>query len=338
MARAERGVPPRAGEQGDEGDATVPAPPPAPPAAAPRPAPRSALRAPHSPGRHDPRNRLNDLTGREWLYFLSSVLTTAYPVSGPESCGHNLRRVHPSPKPPQLMATLIDFFTRRGGRVLDPFAGVGGTLLGCALTGRQGVGIDLSANYREVYQAVCAQEGLAAQPFIVGDARVLLADGGGDSALAGPFDLVLADPPYGEMLSRPQSGEKRKRTGEATPTPFTDDPADLGNLPREAFLGALAAIVGLAVARLRPGGHLVLFAKDLQPTVEHHNLLHADIVARLGAALPDLRFRGYKLWVDRTINLYPFGYPFGFVANQVHQFILIFKYEGAAVFRARGQR
>lgn len=286
----------------------------------------SALRPLPSVGRLDPRNTLNDLTGREWLYFLSSVLTTAYPVSGPESYGHNLRRAHPSPKPPQLMAALIAFFTRRGGRVLDPFAGVGGTLLGCALTGRVGVGLDLAANFRDIYQAVCVQEGLAAQPFLVGDARALLGrEGAGDAALAGPFDLVLTDPPYGEMLSRPQEGEKRKRTGRSDPTPFTDDPADLGNLGREEFLAALAASIELAVARLRPGGHLVLFAKDLQPTPEHHNLLHADIVARFAAALPDLRFRGYKLWVDQTINLYPFGYPYGFVANQVHQYILIWQ-------------
>ncbi len=306
----------------------------APPASRPRPAPAPRLRStpppspprpPPTPGRHDPRNRLNDLTGKEWLYFLSSVLTTAYPVKGPESYGHNLRRAHPSPKPPQLMAALIAFFTRAGGRVLDPFAGVGGTLLGCALTGRAGVGLDLATDYRDIYRAVCAQEGLDAQPFLLGDARVLLAGAASDGPLAAPFDLVLTDPPYGEMLSRPQDGEKRKRTGRSDPTPFTDDPADLGNLPRADFLVALAAIVGLAVARLRPGGHLVLFAKDLQPTPEHHNLLHADIVARFAAELPGLRFRGYKLWVDQTINLYPFGYPYGFVANQVHQYILIWQ-------------
>lgn len=288
--------------------------------------PASEAELPPVHGRHDPRNRLNNLTGREWLYFLSSVLTTAYPVNGPESYGHKLRRAHPSPKPPQLMATLINFFTQQGGRVLDPFAGVGGTLLGCALTGRTGVGIDLAAGYREIYDAVCAQEHLAPQPFLLGDARVILATALADeAALAEPFDLVLTDPPYGEMLSRPQEGEKRKRTGRADPTPFTDDPNDLGNLTRTEFLAALVEIVGLATARLRPGGHLVLFAKDLQPTAEHHNLLHADIVARFATDLPTLRFRGYKLWVDQTINLYPFGYPYGFVANQVHQYILIWQ-------------
>jgi hypothetical protein len=286
-------------------------------------------------GRHDPRNRLNDLTGREWLYFLSSVLTTAYPVNGPESYGHKLRRVHPSPKPPQLMATLINFFTQQGSRVLDPFAGVGGTLLGCALTRRTGVGIDLASEYRDIYTAVCAQEHLAPQTFLLGDARTVLADTTADTAaLAAPFDLVLTDPPYGEMLSRPQEGEKRKRTGKADPTPFTTDPHDLGNLTRAEFLAALVEIIGLAAAKLRPGGHLILFAKDLQPTAEHHNLLHADIVARFAADLPVLRFRGYKLWVDQTINLYPFGYPYGFVANQVHQYILIWQVPAAVRMRA----
>src|SRR6476469_10688846 len=81
----------------------------------------------------DPRNRLNDLTGREWVHFLSSVEATAYPTSGPQSYGHKLRRAHPSPKPPQLMRRIIEFFTRRDEWVLDPFMGVGGTLLGCAL-------------------------------------------------------------------------------------------------------------------------------------------------------------------------------------------------------------
>ncbi len=291
-------------------------------------APRSAFRAPRSDV-PDRRNRLNDLTGREWLYFQSSVMTTAYPVNGPGSYGHKLRRAHPSPKPPQLMASLIGFFTRRGARVLDPFAGVGGTLLGCALTERHGVGIDLAASYRDIYHAVCEQEKLAAQPFLTGDAHALLSAPDTPEELTGPFDLVLTDPPYGEMLSRPQSGEKRKRTGCDDPTPFTADPADLGNLPRAAFFDALAAIIGLATARLRPGGHLILFAKDLQPTPDHHNLLHADIVAHFATALPQLRFRGYKLWVDQTINLYPFGYPYSFVANQIHQYILIFRRETA---------
>src|SRR3954451_25118738 len=105
----------------------------------------------------DARNRLNDLTGREWVHFLSSVEATAYPTKGAQSYGHNLRRVHPSPKPPQLMRRLIEFFTKRDEWVLDPFMGVGGTLLGCSLAGRNGVGLELLPEYVETYYRVSAQ-------------------------------------------------------------------------------------------------------------------------------------------------------------------------------------
>src|SRR5689334_3897693 len=152
----------------------------------------------------DPRNKLNDLSGREWTYALRSVLATRYPTNGAEGYAHALRRAHPSPKPPQLMAELIRFFTKKGGRVLDPFAGVGGTLLACAMEGRHGVGIELSPEYAAIYQQVCAELDLAPQTVIIGDARapatyMALPDE--------PFDVILTDPPYAQMMAKPKTGE-----------------------------------------------------------------------------------------------------------------------------------
>jgi DNA modification methylase len=270
----------------------------------------------------DPRNQLNDLSGREWIYALRSVIATRYPTNGEAGYAHALRRAHPSPKPPQLMAELIRFFSKRGGRVLDPFAGVGGTLLACALEGRRGAGVELSPEYAEIYREVCVELELEAQALVVGDARrAETYDALGDEL----FDLILTDPPYAQMMARPKTGE-RKKQGRADATPFTVDPADLGNLDYRAFLPALREALALALARLKPRGYLVLFAKDIQPTREHHNMLHADIVAEL-LTLSNLTFRGYRIWHDMSQNLYPFGYPFAFVANQVHQFILIFRNE-----------
>ncbi len=276
-------------------------------------------------GGPDPRNQLNDLSGREWTYALRSVIATRYPTQGPDSYAHALRRAHPSPKPPQLMAELVRFFSKRGGRVLDPFAGVGGTLLACAEEGREAVGIELSQEYADIYAEVCAALGSAPQPLLVGDARRMAEYAEVRSA---PFDLVLTDPPYAAMLARPRTGERKKR-GQGAATPFTNDPADLGNLGYHAFLGELRAIMAAAATQLKPRGYLVLFTKDIQPTREHHNMLHADIVSEL-VTLPDLSFRGYRIWHDMSQNLYPFGYPFAFVSNQVHQFILVFRKEPAA--------
>ena len=35
----------------------------------------------------------------------------------------------------------------------------------------------------------------------------------------------------------------------------------------------------------------------------------------------------HKIWFDKTQTLYPLGYPYAFVANQFHQYILIFRKE-----------
>lgn len=269
----------------------------------------------------DPRNRLNDLTGSEWVHFLSSVEATAYPTTGPQSYGHNLRRVHPSPKPPQLMGRIVEFFTRQGEYVLDPFMGVGGTLLGCAMSGRNGVGVDLSASYIDTYKQVSAQEGLPLQTAIVADSRHLLNLPGVSGR---QFDMVLTDPPYGDMMRRPQSGEKKKKTGDASATPFTASVQDLGNLAYPAFLRELISILSLSLQVLKPSGYMVIFAKDLQPTAQHHNMLHADLVIGL-SHIEGLAYRGCKIWYDQTPRLYPFGYPYRFVANQLHQYILIFQ-------------
>ena len=60
-----------------------------------------------------PKNKLNDLTGSEWTHFLCSVEVTNFPTSGTESYAHKLRKQHPSPKPPQLMKQIIEFFTKQ---------------------------------------------------------------------------------------------------------------------------------------------------------------------------------------------------------------------------------
>lgn len=299
--------------------------------------------------RYDPRNPLNDLSGSEWTYFLNSVelegdehnlgklndlseeewaiasapvWDTHYPTNGPQSDAHRIRKQHPSPKPPALMQRLIEFFTKREGRVLDPFVGVGGTLLACSMTGRHGVGIDLSQKYFEVYHQASSELGLQPQTFLCGDARDL----GNLLGDVEPFDLVLTDPPYGDMLSRKRSGDRKKRTGDDSPTPFTDSPDDLGNMPPSQFYESLKTVIVQAMDHLKPKGYVVIFCKDLQPTEKYHNMIHADVVGTL-ADIENLRFRGYKIWYDKSLKLYPFGYPYAYVSNQLHQFSLIFRKE-----------
>ena len=266
-------------------------------------------------------NKLNDLSGAEWIYFLNSVETTHYSTKGVEGFAHFLRSKHPSPKPPQLMKRFIEFFTKEGQTVLDPFMGVGGTLIGCSLSKRRGIGIDLSKNYVTLYKKVCKELDIPMQTTFIGNSfeiKKLLKKNT-------TVDFILTDPPYGEMLSNEKTGQKKKN-GSSSATPFTNSKLDLGNMGREDFLESLKEIIEKSVAYLKPKGYLAVFVKDLQPKGKEHNMLHCFIVNKL-LEIPSLSFRGYKIWYDATQKLYPFGYPHAFVANQFHQFIIIFRKE-----------
>ncbi len=275
-------------------------------------------------GVYDTRNKLNELTGKEWTYFLNTIWIKAYPPVA-DRCGFDLRKVHPCPKPPNLMRDIILFFTKRDAWILDPFAGVGGTLLGASLAdpARNAVGIDINAKYIEAYEKVATAEGVKPQEMIHDDACNLLTH---PAVSQREFDLVLTDPPYFDLMNRPKNGHKKKLYGRDDPTPFSRLPNDLGNMTYEGFLVALRDILALATSRLKAGKYLVVFCRDLQPTENHPHLVHADVVNTV-CRIPGLTYKGMRIWHDQAADLYPFGYPYAYVMNQMHQYVLIFRKE-----------
>jgi len=76
-----------------------------------------------SEGRYDKRNKVNDLTGKEWL-----KLTKSFWVS--EKCKDDkFAFQHPAPFLIKDIEKLISVFTKKDMNVLDPFMGAGTTLV-----------------------------------------------------------------------------------------------------------------------------------------------------------------------------------------------------------------
>ena len=286
-----------------------------------------------------PRNRLNELTGEEWLYFTKSVLQTSYP----SAFGHRLRKVHGANKPPQLMALLIEFFTTRSGRVLDPFAGVGGTLIGASIARpapRACVGIDVSTEWAAIYRQVLDEHpSLAPQPMIVGDCltvmddwlagrAVIATDGQPISASeAAPFDFIATDPPYNIHLRQTMSGAggagyaKRFANRRSDYNMRSDHPGDLANLPDfEAYLAAMEQVLGRCFRLLRPTKYLALIVRNAYQGGEYL-FTHAELARR--AKTVGFVPKGEIVWYQAGTRLRPYGYPTSYVPNISHQFILV---------------
>ncbi len=311
----------------------------APPRAAP-PSPAPPRAAPH------PRNTLNELSGEEWLYFTKSLWTTAYP----SELGHALRKAHGANKPPRLMARLIEFFTKSGELVLDPFAGVGGTLLGAAIARgpRRAIGIELDPRWAAIYEQVLADAASADNgrgpiladlgPNDPGGVRTFDPSGLelrlGDALAILPtletasVDFVATDPPYNVQLRMTMSGGAlagefaNRRTDYAM---VGDDPADLANLPDyPAFLDRMTDALQEMERILRPGRYAVLIVRDAYQA-GRYVFTAADLAAR--AAAVGLVPKGDLIWYQAGTRLRPYGYPTGFVPNIAHQHLLVLRRE-----------
>lgn len=272
------------------------------------------------------KNLLNDLAGDEWTFFLNSVINTRYSTNGEEGYAHHIRKIHPSPKPPQLMRQIIEFFTKENEIVFDYFMGVGGTLLGSSLCNRKAIGIDLSGEYINAYKEANKYLELKEQITIQGDSIEFLKSKTKIEKYLNneEISLILVDPPYGDMLSRPKTGEAAKKGKDTSATPFTELDQDLGNMSWDNFLKVFNKSIINSMKHLKTKGHIVVFIKDLQPKGGELNLLHADIIRDLNN-IEDLNYLGTKIWADQSVNLYPYGYPYSYVSNQIHQYIMIFK-------------
>ncbi len=272
-------------------------------------------------------NHLNDMTGREWTFFINSVFSTHYPTNGKEAYAHHIRKIHPTPKPPQLMRDLIRFFTKEGELVFDSFMGVGGTLLGAALANRSAAGIELNQLYIDAYQQAAKELNLPVFKTLCGDSLSILRNQNAVGELTDnqKISLLLIDPPYSNMMSKEKTGADIAVYGKNA-TPFSTSSLDLGNMDRSQFLEKLKESVELTLPYLKKRGYIIVFIKDLQPSKKETNLLHAEVVDTINE-IPNIYYKGMKIWADESTKLYPYGYPFSFVANQIHQYILIFRKE-----------
>lgn len=270
-------------------------------------------------------NKLNDLSWWEWTFFLNSVISTRYTTSWEDSFAHDIRKIHPSPKPPQLMSDIIKFFTKKWDLVFDYFMWVWGSLLWASISWRNAIWIDLENKYIDAYKQASERLWLKEQIAIQGDSVKLLKWKTLDKYFKDrKSKLILIDPPYWNMMARKKTGEAIKQWKSTDATPFTDLEEDLGNMDRWTFRKTFKNLVEDSLKYLDNKWHVVVFLKDIQPQDWNTNLWHADVINDLNS-IKWLNYLWTKIRADLWVNLYPYWYPYAFVSNQIHQYIMIFK-------------
>ncbi|MEM4449313.1 MAG: DNA methyltransferase [Nitrososphaerota archaeon] len=255
---------------------------------------------------------MNELDGKTWEKYSISIWEII--KSREES-----KLKHPAMFPVELCRRLIEIYTKKGEVVLDPFMGSGSAVIAARDLERKGIGFDINPNFVQLVKKRISQQKLlhlkVEEPDIYcEDARNLL-----EYVKPSSVDLVITSPPYWNIHTRKRTADYKE------PRPYSSLEGDLGNISDfNKFMDELKSIFEKVHIVLRNNKRCIIIVMDLRQGSQFIPF-HIDIVnmmAEIGFILEDI-----IIWDRRReySNLRPLGYPYVFIVNKVHEYILVFR-------------
>lgn len=252
-------------------------------------------------------NKLNTLSGNEWIKFTKTWFIHNPP---PRKLGEML---HPAKFPETLIAEFIEFFTKHGQIVLDPLLGTGSTLVACDMTGRIGIGVELEEKWAKIAKT------RTKQTVILGDARDI------DKMKIPKVDFVITSPPYWSQLKR-ASIRQKERSDLGIPTEYSEDTRNIGNIDDyNKFIEEQKRIFEKVYDLVKAGGYLVIITNNVFFEGRLYPLAFdtAISLSRNGRWV----LKDEKIWLQDNKELLPLGIYNAWVGNRCHQYCLIFRKE-----------
>lgn len=253
----------------------------------------------------DNSKKCNDLSGKEWLQNSFSIWRDI--VKTKEEKDYK----HPASYPVSLCEKLIRTFSKPNSNVIDPFNGIGSTIVAAQKLGCSAVGIDLSREFCEIAKRRIGDDNRI--NVINGDSFDVLKTLPDDS-----FDICVTSPPYWDILNMKRSADQKESVN------YSDKENDVGNIPNyNDFISTLSDLFSSVNRVLKKGGYCIVNVMDIRKKSNFYPL-HSDLATALQKV--GFIFDDIIIW-DRQAdynNMRPLGYPYKFRINKVHEYLLIF--------------
>ena len=257
---------------------------------------------------------LNDLSGSEWIKFTKSWFILSGKVDREKTTAH------PATFPVELPHTFIEFFTKRGQHVLDPFSGTGTTLIAADNLGRRASGIDIERKFVEFSGT------RTASPVHTGNALAVLQDPAvfPDESV----DYIFTSPPYMNALHKSRGGNKdtrhKVRQDNGEPLTYGDHGEDLGNIEDvDDHISKLVCIFSAARRALKDRAYCTVVLQNLNA-----NGGNITIAWKFGLAMTETKLwdmKGEKIWCQENKKLGIYGFPNAYATNNFHHYCLTFR-------------
>lgn len=256
-----------------------------------------------------PISHINCLTAKEWVKSQVGIWEFFY-----EKRDIRDKSIHPAVFPISLPAKCIQLFTHKGELVLDPFVGIGTTMIAAQDLGRNAVGFDLNEKYVKYAKKRLEQRGL-------GDTKQIVIC---DDALNTPqhldketVTLAVTSPPYANMLNKPRlnksmRGDLRNNKHYKEIQQYSNDPRDLGTMNHKKYAEALTEIYKGILPLLKPKAHCVINVNDLWWENKRYPT-HVFVIKALENA--GFELRNILIWDKRNLvnKVGIFGWPSNYI-------------------------
>ena len=266
------------------------------------------------------KEKANELSGADWVKNSMSIWSDIR--KSPQETALK----HPAMFPEMLVRRLLLSYTNKAAiTVLDPFMGSGSTIIAAYKLGKQGIGVDISADYIDIAKQRIEQmemdfdksEDTFLKPdFFIGDARDI------HNIIDHEVDICITSPPYWDILD-----QKRTADGKAIRN-YGESRIDLGKVnDYELFLLELNKVWKGIFKLLKPGGYLIINVMDIRKKNRFYSL-HTDLINRItNLEYPSFDLDDIIIWNRQSEynNLRPLGYPYKFRINKIHEYILVFE-------------
>jgi len=260
-----------------------------------------------------PSSHINCLTPKEWIKGQVAIWELYY-----EKRDIRDKDIHPAVFPIALPKKCIELFTHEGELVLDPFVGIGTTLIAARDLSRNAVGFDLNQKYIDFTNERLRESNLLlfkedTKQIAICDDAINVRKYFENETIA----LCVTSPPYANMLNHKRlnkslRSELRNNKYYKKIQQYSANPRDLGTMKIKEYIEALAEIYKGILPLLRPRAHCVINVNDLWED-NHRYPTHSYIIEameRIGYEL-----RNIIIWDKRNLvnNVGIFGYPSNYI-------------------------
>ena len=173
---------------------------------------------------------------------------------------------HPAKQQAYLHMDVVNYVSKPGETILDPFGGVGTSLISAAM-GRNVILVEIESYYANIIQQCidyldwCKGHGKSPlEGYTIGNMLLINADN--RVALPIPCDHVITSPPYGNDLAKAAESSGLTDTIGAQGMQYTKATQNIGKLPKFTYQQVMKQVYEKIVRSVRIGGTITITHRD----------------------------------------------------------------------------